>query len=145
MIGGEHQQQATARIAGERRSDRRYEVHLELGWKLIRRRRVVDNGQGHTIDLSSGGIFFDSGRQFPVGLKVELSISWPVLLHNVRPLQLIVAGRIVRSAGNRAAIQTLQHEFRTIAAQPEHRAPLAIPVRIPPRVPIESRRTGRLP
>jgi len=112
-------------IAGDRRSDRRYVVRLELGWKLIGRHRVLDNGQGHTIDLSSGGILFDSGQKFPVGLNVELSISWPVLLHNVTPLQLIVAGRIVRSEGNRVAIQTLQHEFQTIATQPELLAPLA--------------------
>jgi hypothetical protein len=145
MIGGEHQQQATARIAGERRGDRRYEVHLELGWKLIRWRRVLENGLGHTIDLSSGGIFFDSGRQLPVGQKVELSISWPVLLRNITPLQLIVTGRIVRSAGDRVAIQTLQHGFRTIVAQPEHRVPVATPVRTPSRTPIESQRPSRRP
>ena len=63
-------------IHGDRRYDRRYGISLELRWKLVRRRRVLDSGVGATIDLSSGGILFDAGRQLPVGLGVELSISW---------------------------------------------------------------------
>src|ERR1035437_7849487 len=38
-------------IADNRRGDRRYEIHLALRWKLIRRRRVLDTGVGHTLDL----------------------------------------------------------------------------------------------
>ena len=100
-------------IHGDRRSDRRYDIQLELRWKLIRRRRVLENGVGQTIDLSSGGILFDPGRQLPVGLNVELSIAWPVLLRNVAPMQLIVSGRIVRATGNRTGVVMVQHEFRT--------------------------------
>jgi len=100
-------------IAGDRRRDRRYTLHLDCKWKLIRRRRVLDSGVGNTIDLSSGGLQFDAGRHLPEGLNVELSISWPVLLHNVAPLQLFVTGRIVRARGRMIAIRTVQHEFRT--------------------------------
>jgi hypothetical protein len=57
----------------------------------------------------------------PFGLNVELSISWPVLLHNVAPLQLVVSGRIVRSDGNRAAIRMTQHEFRTVGVPADQR------------------------
>ena len=66
-------------IGGERRKDRRYHLQLELKWKLIRRRRILDTGTGRTMDVSSGGICFDAGRSLPEGLNVELSISWPVL------------------------------------------------------------------
>ena len=106
-------------IGGERRRDRRYHLQLELKWKLIRRRRVLDTGIGQTIDVSSGGILFDAGRHLPEGLNVELSISWPVLLHNVAPLQLIASGKIVRAEGHQVAIQTVQHEFRTAGHQTE--------------------------
>jgi hypothetical protein len=109
-------------IAGERRQDRRYALHLDVKWKLVRRRRVLDAGTGHTIDMSSGGILFDAGRHLPEGLNVELSVTWPVLLHNVAPMQLLAVGRIVRSAGLRAAIQMSQHEFRTLAIQTDTRA-----------------------
>jgi len=114
----------TQGLNGERRQDRRYEIGLELRWKLIRRRRVIDSGVGKTVDLSSGGIMFETGRDLPAGLNVELSIQWPVRLHNVAPLQLIVSGRIVRSGSGWAAIRTVQHEFRTMASA-ENRPTLA--------------------
>jgi len=100
-------------IRGDRRQDRRYGIHLDLRWKLIRRRRVMDTGVGHTIDLSSGGILFDAGRPLPVGLNVELSIGWPVLLRNLAAIQLVVSGRIVRNSQNCAGVMMAQHEFRT--------------------------------
>ncbi len=118
-------------IAGDRRYDRRYRIDLELRWKLIRRRKVRDVGAGRTIDLSSGGILFDARRQLPVGMNVELAISWPVLLHNVAPMQLIVTGRIIRSMGSQTAIHMTQHEFRTVGVPNEHREVLAAATRTP--------------
>jgi len=109
-------------IAGDRRSDRRYDLALELRWKLIRRRRVLDTGTGTTLDLSSGGVLFESERHLPAGGNIELSISWPVLLHNVSPLQLVITGRVVRATGRRAAIRVVQHEFRTARVSPDNRS-----------------------
>ena len=109
-------------INGDRREDRRYHLQLELKWKLIRRRRVLDTGTGHTLDVSSGGILFDAGRHLPEGLNVELSIAWPVLLHNVAPMQLVAAGKIIRCNGRQVAIQTTQHEFRTTGIPAEQRS-----------------------
>jgi len=121
-----HDETNADKIAGDRRSDRRYDISLDLRWKVIRRRRVLDTGTGITLDLSSGGILFETDRQLPTGLNVELSIAWPVLLHNVAPLQLVVTGRIVRASGRRTAIRMMQHEFRT-AKQTAERGPLSPP------------------
>jgi hypothetical protein len=118
-------------ISGDRRSDRRYQLQLDLKWKLIRRRRVLDSGTGQTIDLSSGGILFDAGRHLPEGLNVELSINWPVLLHSVAPMQLVVFGRIKRSNGRSAAIQSVQHEFRTAGSSSDQRNVVVTPMRPP--------------
>jgi len=118
-------------IGGERRSDRRYEISLELRWKVLRRKRTLDSGTGRTVDLSSGGILFETGRKLPVGLKVQLSIAWPVLLHNASPLQLSVAGRVVRADNHRAAIEIIQHEFRTVGVSPEQRGALQTSARAP--------------
>ena len=106
----------TEAIAGERRHGRRYDIELEVRWKLIRQRKVMEAGVGQTVDLSSSGILFEASRTLPAGLNVELSISWPVLLHNVAPLQLVVRGRIMRSDGRRVALRMTQHEFRTMAS-----------------------------
>src|SRR4051794_30334232 len=97
----------------ERRYDRRYRIALDLRWKLVRRRKVLDSGKGATVDLSSGGILFYSGRELPAGEGVEVSISWPALLHNTAPMLLVVSGRVVRSSAGRTAIQIAHHEFRT--------------------------------
>jgi hypothetical protein len=116
-----------AGIAGERRHDRRYEIQLDLRWRLIRRRRVLEAGIGHTIDLSSGGIHFETDRPLPAGLNVELSIAWPAMLHNMAPLQLVVSGKIVRSSGRRTAIQKYAHEFRTVGINGGQRATSSAP------------------
>ena len=118
-------------ISGDRRSDRRYAISLELRWKLIRRKRVLDSGTGYTLDLSSGGVLFDAGRALPLGFNVELAIVWPVLLHNTSPLQLIVSGRVIRSDYNRVAIQIVQHEFRTLGTSADHRGLLAAAAHTP--------------
>jgi hypothetical protein len=118
-------------ISGDRRQDRRYRLQLELKWKLIRRRRVLDTGTGCTVDLSSGGILFDAGRHLPEGLNVELSVTWPVLLHNVAPMQLVIYGRIKRCNGRMIAVQTNQHEFRTSGGSSEHRGIAIAPSRAP--------------
>lgn len=115
-------------IAGERRGDRRYSLLLDLRWKLIRRRKVLDAGTGRTMDLSSGGILFDAGRHLPAGLNIELSISWPALLHNVAPMQLTVSGKIVRAHGTLVGVRIAQHEFRTTGVPVDRNALAAAPV-----------------
>jgi PilZ domain len=125
------QPQQIDRFAEDRRYSKRYELQLELRWKLIRRRRVLETGVGQTVDLSSSGISFDAGRALPVGLNVELSVSWPVLLRNVAPLQLVVSGRIVRADGRRTVIRMAQHEFRTMGVVSERRNTTPIPFRGP--------------
>jgi len=115
----------TPRIEGDRRGDRRYTLQLDLKWKLVRRRRVLQSDTGRTLDFSSSGILLDAGRHLPQGLNLEISVSWPVLLHNAAPLQLSVFGRIVRSDGQLAAIQMVQHEFRTAGISAEQRRALA--------------------
>ena len=127
-MGWAEEVEAPESIHGDRRSDRRYGIALDLRWKLVRRRKVLDAGAGSTVDLSSGGILFDAGRPLPMGLNVELAIAWPALLHNVAPMQLVVSGRIVRTHGARTAIQMITHEFRTAGGLSERGASPGGPV-----------------
>ncbi len=114
-----------ARISGDRRDACRYDLRLNLKWKLVRRRRVLDQGEGYTLDISSSGMMLEAGKPLPVSLHLELSISWPVLLHSVSPLQLAVSGRIVRSENGRTAIRIACYEFRTVGAASERQKLLA--------------------
>jgi hypothetical protein len=104
-----------SRISGERRDARRYDIRLNLKWKLIRRRKTLDSGEGSTVDMSSSGMQIETGKPLPLGFQVDLSISWPVLLHMVSPLQLTVSGHVARTENGRTAIRIAKHEFRTVA------------------------------
>ena len=72
MIWGETVRRSNT-IGGERRDDRRYDRRLDLRWKLLRRRRVIDSGVGCTLNLSRGGVRFHAGRVLTVGLMW----NWP--------------------------------------------------------------------
>jgi hypothetical protein len=111
----------------ERRKVRRYDIRLDTRWKLVRRRRVLDQGSGATLDLSSDGVYFETGRDLELGQHVELSIAWPARLESGAQLQLTVSGKIVRSVRGRTAIRMKRHEFRTMGL----RTPLR-PVAAPP-------------
>jgi hypothetical protein len=107
-------------IGGDRRQDHRYDIRLNLRWKVLRRRQVIESGTGQTIDLSSGGVMFEAGRALPEGMNVELSIEWPISMESLTPLQLTVSGRIVRTSGRWTAIRTA-HQKIVAAARTEDR------------------------
>ena len=103
--------------SGDRRSWRRYPVALAIRWKLLLGKSMLESGTGTTQDLSSHGMLFQTDREIRPGLGIEISIAWPVLLHNVARLQLLMVGEVVRAAGGRVAVRIRHHEFRTVAAR----------------------------
>ena len=129
-------------IAGNRRADRRYSMLLDLRWKLIHRKRVLDSGEGSTIDLSSGGVRFESSRALPTGLNVKLAISWPVFLRGVTPTQLMVHGRIVRSEGGQIA-EPCERPGTMAMRQPIAPAPAGLSWRLSTARPVPGRKRGQ--
>lgn len=92
----------------ERRQATRFPVHLAVRYRI--------NGQfgnGEVLNMSSSGVFFTAEHSFNPGDTVELFISWPVLLHNSVPLNLVATGPIVRTDTGRAAVKIHKYEFRT--------------------------------
>lgn len=118
---------APDRVAGDRRRDRRYPVRLELSWKLIRRGQVLNAGVGVTLDISSGGILFDANRSLSLGADIELAVAWPVRLHDVTPLQLVVQGRVKRCYSRLVAVETAHQQFRTVKAPSVTRSTAQLP------------------
>lgn len=102
----------------ERRTRRRYSIALALEWKLFNRKRVIDKGAGMTVDLSSGGILFESDHKPAMAGFIELAILWPARPKDFPPIQLVVLGRVVRTSGTRVAIRIRQHGFSTVEAEP---------------------------
>lgn len=98
-------------ILGERRSDRRYTVQLNLRYKVLKGSHVLSEGSGITCEMSRGGLSFRPDRILPPGAPIEMSIDWPILLHGQHPLSLHIMGRVVRTMGGQAAVKTTWHEF----------------------------------
>ena len=97
----------------ERRAARRYPIELEVHYRLKRGERILDEGTGTTLDLSSAGVAFRCERVFRRAASITLSISWPVLLAGTCPLSLQISGKITRSDGEATAVEILQYAFRT--------------------------------
>jgi hypothetical protein len=113
----------------ERRSHQRYPISLNVDYRLLRKGQVDGFGSARTIDMASGGVLLDPQASLPAGSSIELFINWPMLLEGVCPLRLVMWGRVTRSDGRGVAIQTRQHEFRTVGIRRSKNALLDSKVR----------------
>ena len=97
----------------EQRFHRRYPITLPLQYKLLDQISFVRSGE--TSNISRGGIFFKAEDPLPLALRsrIELVLQWPFLLEGVRPLKLVLHGRVVRSDASGTAVQVMTYEFRT--------------------------------
>ena len=100
----------------DRRGAARFPLVREVRYKILSRKTVDEAGFGSTINMSSSGVLFTADRDLRPGIRLEVSISWPVALNGQVPLKLVARGRVVRSAEGIAAIEISQREFRTQAS-----------------------------
>ena len=99
--------------AENRREKLRFPLQREVRYKLLKDGAPVEFGAGQTIDIGSGGVSFELGRDVPAGVFIELAISWPVLLGESCAMRLIAFGRVVRCEGGKCACTMDKYEFRT--------------------------------
>jgi hypothetical protein len=88
-------------------------MNLEVRYSIAGRCGAVENGSGHTIDMSSSGLSFTADRPLSIGQRLDLSIDWPARLDGDVQLQLVASGVVVRTAGAVTAIRLERHDFRT--------------------------------
>jgi hypothetical protein len=100
----------------DRRNASRFPISREVTYRTLGKRGGV-SGDGTTINISSSGILFGTNAPPRTGARLELAISWPVLLNDQCALKLVVRGRVARSEGGYTAVEIQQHEFRTLARQ----------------------------
>jgi hypothetical protein len=115
--GAERRSELPVENRHDQRLHRRYPIALKVEYKLINKGRVERVGTGQTINISSGGIFFEPDTPLPANGPIELVLDWPFLLDKVCGLKLVMRGRIVRRDVNGIAIEARQHEFRTSGAR----------------------------
>jgi len=105
----------------------RYSIALDLCFKLLNNGRVEQLGVGRTINISSGGVLFETQddreandfRDDTGTIVVEM--TWPFVLNKVCALKLVMRGRIVRWEAGRVAVKVEHHAFHTagLVAQKE--------------------------
>jgi PilZ domain len=97
----------------ERRRSSRFPIERELRYKTLNQRAEALGGNGKTLNISSSGVLFTSEHEFPVGTRLEVSISWPAQLNERCLLNLVARGRVTRFSKGQLALQIQQYEFRT--------------------------------
>ena len=100
-------------IQGDRRRNRRYDFELALRFYYTDHRGAVRVGSGVTIDLSRTGVRFQTEEPPPTGTRVEARISWPFLLQNTCPLELVMKGSVATIGQRGTVLLVNAYEFRT--------------------------------
>jgi hypothetical protein len=97
--------------SGDRRLCRRYPLVLDVLYEIVGRGRVLQSGRGQSINISAGGILFETPDLLPVGTPIRLRVAWPRQLSASVGLQLEISGRTVRVEDTRAVVAIVRHEF----------------------------------
>lgn len=97
---------------------KRYPVQFDLCYKLVRTGQVLERGLGKTREFSQGKVRFSADRILPIGADLELSLDWPLRIHGVSSLHLIISGHVIRSSRKESTLKITRYEFRTRGAQP---------------------------
>ena len=111
----------------ERRSQRLlpalFPVALDLQYKVLSGRNP-STGRGQTSLFGSRTLVFTSDQEVRYGVRIELSVFWPVLLDDRVKLQLMIQGRAIGVHGNRITVSIGKHHFRTRGGALPSREPL---------------------
>ena len=100
-------------LHGDHRVDRRYAFELPIRFEYVDGKSGPLVGNGMTIDLSRGGIRFDTHDPPPLKTNLQAWIAWPFLLQGVCPLELFVRGQVIGSTARGVVLRTRSYEFRT--------------------------------
>jgi hypothetical protein len=98
----------------ERRLKTRFPLQLQMRYRTVGRTPHVA-GDGLAVNMSSGGALVVSEHEIRGGDRVEISIEWPSLLDGRIRLQLVTAGKVVRSTGVSFALSFERYQFRTLS------------------------------
>src|ERR1035438_10272506 len=96
----------------DRRAAWRYPLQLDLHYRLRKKDRLVGEGSGKTVNISSKGVLLELfGQTYPKGAVAELSIHWPVAQGPQVRQRLSVVGVVLRSDAHGVALRIMRHDF----------------------------------
>lgn len=99
-------------VSIERRERIRFPLGLRVRYRTLGR-NCPFTGIGVVVNISSCGVLVATLHEISAGTGMELTIEWPALLDGQVPLQLVTAGRVVRSQPSGFAVVLRGHRFRT--------------------------------
>lgn len=114
LLGSEPNNNKKTGDKSDRRASDRFPIERELRYKMLSKRLGDQSGMGKTVNMSSGGVLFETESALIPGKRLEMAISWPAQLDNRCALKLVARGRVVRCEGGQAAVEIQQYEFRTV-------------------------------
>jgi hypothetical protein len=91
------------------------EIEREVQYRVLDSKAGEPAVRGKTVNMSSSGVLFTTEQVLFPGRRLELSINWPAQLNSKCALKLVARGRVARFQDGQAALEILQHEFRTRA------------------------------
>lgn len=103
-------------IASDRRLSSRYGLHLRLRYRVLEGLTTLWTGAGVTSDISRTGVRFEVDRPVPLDARVEVEAEWPVRLGGTLPLELWLAGTVVRCDDAGVAVQLASWRFQAASA-----------------------------
>ncbi len=104
--------QPNTHFALERRSKARFPVQLSVRYHTVSSGPALV-GVGETVNISSGGLLIASNATLHKGARLQVTVDWPLLLHETTPLQLIVSCHVTRCQPQEFAVKLEQYQFRT--------------------------------
>src|SRR4051812_9684897 len=96
-----------------RRSAERMPIEQDVHYRSLSRRSADVAGTGKTVNITSSSVLKKNDLMLLPGSRLELDINWPAQLDNKCALKLVARGRVVRFQDGVAAMEIVQHEFRT--------------------------------
>ena len=103
---------AKAPLALERRSTIRFSISALVKYELDGR-----TGTATTLDMSSGGIAFQTDSILQVGRPIRLFMNWPGALDGRVPLSLVIDGNVLRSTQFGTVVPISRYDFRLRAGK----------------------------
>lgn len=93
----------------ENRKNQRFE--LRLPFEIIRSGHKNGLVHGHTLNMSSSGVLFESAQNLSVGEIIEYFITLPTGQNPDEDVRLRCMGKVIRSYDNFAAATMERYEF----------------------------------
>jgi len=96
---------------GNRRQAQRFNLRLNLRYRVSEKGTEHRWSAGSTRDLSREGLGIKPRRPLTVGSHIEIRIDWPARYEEVHPVELQITGFVIRSENGRAAVRISSHRF----------------------------------